>query len=242
MYKIQTIAIDDEPLALDMMARYIKQTPFLEFIGAFDNPIDALEAIHTKDVQLIFLDIQMPDLKGTEFAKSLDTGIKVIFSTAYAQYALEGFQLEALDYLLKPISYDTFIKSAQRARSYFELIKHKLKNAESIESNEEYLFIKADYKLQRINYNEILYFEGLKDYAKVYTSQAARHIVFHATLKAIEAKLPADKFMRVHRSYIINLEKVTTVERKRIIFGEKRITVSDQYKKAFNVFLNKHFL
>jgi len=242
MHKIRTIAIDDEPLALDMMVRYIEQTPFLEFTGAYDNPIDALEAIHAKEVQLIFLDIQMPDLKGTDFAKSIDPSIKVIFSTAYAQYALEGFQLEALDYLLKPISYNTFLKSASRARSYFELVENQSKDAEEIESNNEYLFIKADYKLQRINYNEILYFEGLKDYAKVYTSQGTAPVVFHSTLKAIEAKLPADKFMRVHRSYIINLDKVNTVERNRIVFGDKRITVSDQYKEAFNTFLNKHFL
>jgi len=243
MEKIRTIAIDDEPLALDMMAGYIQKTPFLELVAAFDNPIDALELINEKQVQLIFLDIQMPDLKGTDFARSIRSDVKVIFSTAYAQYALEGFQLEALDYLLKPISYETFLKSANRARSHFNLIQQANTTLpEEVLSNADYLFIKADYKIQRINYSEILYFEGLKDYVKVFTTQSTTPVVFHSTLKAVEEKVPASQFMRIHRSYIVNLEKVNAVERYRILFGKERIPVSDQYKEAFNAFLKRNFL
>jgi len=243
MKKIRTIAIDDEPLALDMMAGYIEKTPFLELVATFDNPLDALEIVEEKQVQLIFLDIQMPDLKGTDFARSIGSEVKVIFSTAYAQYALEGFQLEALDYLLKPISYETFFKSANRAKNHFELVQQANTSPhEEVLSNADYLFIKADYKVQRINYNEILYFEGLKDYVKAYTTQSTTPVVFHSTLKTVEGKVPASQFMRVHRSYIVNLAKVNAVERSRILFGKERIPVSDQYKEAFNAFLKRHFL
>ncbi|TAJ10697.1 DNA-binding response regulator [Marinilabiliaceae bacterium JC017] len=243
MIKFRTIAIDDEPLALDMMAGYIEKTPFLELVGAYDNPIDALEVIKEQQIQLIFLDIQMPDLSGTQFARTLGPEVKVIFSTAYEQYALEGFQLEALDYLLKPISYEAFLKSANRARNHFEMVqKAQAVPVEEVVTNSDYLFIKADYKVQRINYDEILYFEGLKDYVKVYTTQAETPIVFHATMKAIENKVPKERFMRVHRSYIVNLDKVNTVERYRIVFGKERIPVSDLYKEQFNEFLNKNFL
>jgi DNA-binding LytR/AlgR family response regulator len=243
MKKISCIAIDDEPLALGLMVSYIQKTPFLELQGEFDNPIDAMEFLQENAVQLIFLDIQMPDLTGVEFAATLPNDCKVIFTTAYDKYAVEGFRLHALDYLLKPISYKVFMESALHAKKHFELVGSVSESTEpAFKTDENYLFIKADYQLHRIEYNDILYFEGLKDYIKLYLKSEKQPIVFYATLKSIEAKLPKERFMRVHRSYIVNLEKIKTIERYRILFGNERVPISNQYKEAFDEFVTRKFL
>ncbi|MGD9202605.1 MAG: LytTR family DNA-binding domain-containing protein [Chitinispirillia bacterium] len=243
MKKITCIAIDDEPLALELMAGYIKKTPFLVLCGQFDNPIDAMEFLEKNQIQLLFLDIQMPDLTGIDFGHIVDNKCKVIFTTAYEKYAVEGFKLDALDYLLKPISYEIFLKSANRAKKYFDLIESAgTPDNSSIKSNNDYLFIKADYQLKRYDYNDILYFEGLKDYVKLHLASSKMPAVFHATMKSIEAKLPSDRFMRIHRSYIVNLEKIKTIERSRIIFGRESIPISEQYKHTFDEFVKNKFL
>lgn len=243
MTKISCIAIDDEPLALGLIVSHIKKTPFLELLGQFDNPVDAMEFLQDNIVQLIFLDIQMPDLTGVEFARTLDENSKVIFTTAFDKYAVEGFRLHALDYLLKPISFKVFTESVLRAKKHFELLDSAMDASETaIKTDEEYLFIKADYKLRRIEYNDILYFEGLKDYVKLHLESESKPVVFNATMKSVEAKLPPERFMRVHRSYIVNLEKVKTIERYRIIFGNERIPISEQYKTAFDEFVKRNFL
>lgn len=240
MNKITCIAIDDEPLALGLIVSYVNKTPFLELLAEFDNPIDAMEFIQENDVQLIFLDIQMPDLTGLEFARTLNEECKVIFTTAYAKYAVEGFQLHAFDYLLKPISYEVFLNAVKRAKQHFKLLDSSTN--QSLESGEDYLFIKADYQIQRIEYNDILYIEGLKDYVKLYTNSSSKPFVFHATMKSVEEKLPSNEFMRVHRSYIVSLHKIKTIERDRILFGDKRIPISKQYKSDFDDFIKKKFL
>jgi two-component system, LytTR family, response regulator len=240
MNKIKCIAIDDEPLALGLIVSYIKKTPFLELLAEFDNPIDAMEFLQENSMQLIFLDIQMPDLTGVEFARTLNEDCKVIFTTAYDKYAVEGFQLHALDYLLKPISYEVFLNSVKHAKQHFELLDSA--TSHSIESAENYLFIKADYQIQRIEYDDILYVEGLKDYVKLYTESASKPLVFHATMKSLEEKLPSNKFMRIHRSFIVSLTKIKTIERDRILFGNNRIPISKQYKSAFDEFIKKKFL
>lgn len=243
MKKITCLAIDDEPLALGLIVGYIKKTPFLELLGEFDNPVDAMEFMEKNPVELLFLDIQMPDLTGIDFARILDKKCKVIFTTAYDNYAVEGFKVEALDYLLKPISYEVFLKSTNRAKNYFDLLNSPSSQKDSsVSSDEEYLFVKADYQLQRINYKDILYFEGLKDYVQLFLESAKDPIVFHATMKSIEAKLPPNRFMRTHRSFIVNLEKIKTIERYRIIFGRKRIPISEMYKDMFDEFVKKKFL
>lgn len=241
MTKITCIAIDDEPLALGLIVGYIKKTPFLELVGQFDNPLDAMEFMESNPVQLLFLDIQMPDLIGTDFARILDKQSKVIFTTAYDKYAVEGFKLEALDYLLKPISYEVFFNSAQRAKKHFELVCQN-ESENPINADEEYLFIKVDYQIKRIRSSDILYFEGLKDYIQLYLQSTKTPLIFHATMKSIEAKLPDTKFMRVHRSYLVNLDKIATIERSHIVFGKTRIPVSDRYKEIFNEFVRKKFL
>lgn len=242
--KISCIAIDDEPLALGLIVGYIKKTPFLELVGQFDNPLDAMEFLEDNSVQLLFLDIQMPDFTGINFAKVLDSEIKVIFTTAYEKFAVEGFKVEALDYLLKPISYEVFLKSSNRAKQYFNLLSSSQENVKDspVSASKDYLFIKADSQLKRIDYKNILYFEGLKDYIKLYIKNSKTPLVFHATLKAVEAKLPANRFMRTHRSYIVNLENITTIERYRIIFGNKLIPISEKYKDAFDEFVKLKFL
>lgn len=236
---INAIAIDDEPLALQLVSGYIEKTPGLNLSGSFDNPLDAIEFLNNEAVDLIFVDIQMPDLSGLEFTRSLAKGPKVIFTTAYEKYALEGFRLDVIDYLLKPFSYEEFLKAVQKA---VRLIKLEKEVPEQVDTNNEFLFLKSDYKIRRINFNDILYIEGLKDYVKVFIQGSDRPVLSLITLKALEAKLPEAKFMRVHRSFIVNLERIDTIERSRIVFGKTYIPVSEQYKDKFQEFLDRNFI
>jgi len=237
--KIPVIAVDDEPLALHLLAGYIHKTPFLDLLREFENPVEAMEFLNEEPVELIFLDIHMPDLSGTQMARMLLNGPKIIFTTAYVNYALEGYKLNAVDYLLKPFTYDDFLQSAQKARRLIELER---KEAAWPETSGDFLFLKSEYKVRRINFSDILYIEGLKDYVKVYLKNEQRPVLSISTLKNIEAKLPPDRFMRVHRSFIVNLEQVNTIERSRILFGNVRIPVGEQYKEKFEEFLNRNFL
>jgi two-component system, LytTR family, response regulator LytT len=237
---ISTIAIDDEPLALQLVAGYIEKTPGLNLAGKFDNPLDAIEFMNKENVDLIFVDIQMPDLTGIEFTKALLKGPKVIFTTAYEKYAIEGFRLDVVDYLLKPFSYDEFLKASQKAMNLIRL--ESKAEPTQIEANNEFLFLKSEYKIRRINFHDILYIEGLKDYVKVYTHNDPKPILSLTSLKQLEIKLPETLFMRVHRSFIVNLGKIETIERSRIVFGKVYIPISDQFKDKFQEFLNKNFL
>jgi len=237
--KLKTIAIDDEPLALRLVSDYVSKTPFLELVGSFDNPLDAIDFLSKQSADLIFVDIQMPDLTGIEFARSLESAPKIVFTTAYEKYAIEGFKLNAIDYLLKPFSYEEFLKAAGKARKQTELEAIVLP---SIEANSQFLFLKSEYKIRRINFNDILYIEGLKDYIKVYIPGDDKPVMSLNSIKSLEQKLPEDKFMRVHRSFIVNLDKIDTIERSRIIFGKVYIPVSDQYKDKFQEYLDKNFL
>ncbi len=236
---IITIAIDDEPLALQLVAGYIEKTPGLNLAGTFDNPIDASEFLTDTHVDLVFVDIQMPDLSGIEFTRLMEKGPKVVFTTAYEKYALEGYKLDVVDYLLKPFSYEEFLSAVQKVQ---RLLRLEQKSLNKVDANSEFLFLKSDYKIKRINFNDILYIEGLKDYVKVYTQNNAKPILSLTSLKLLESKLPDKKFMRVHRSFIVNLEKIDTIERSRIVFGKEYIPVSDQYKARFQEFLNENFL
>jgi DNA-binding LytR/AlgR family response regulator len=193
------------------------------------------------EVDLIFLDIEMPDLSGLEFTRILTNKPKIIFTTAYEKYALQGFKLDAIDYLLKPFSYEEFYKAAEKAKKQIGYERANKKDDE-VDSNQEFLFLKSEYKIRRINFNDIIYIEGLKDYVKVFLQHEAKPIMSLNSLKALEAKLPEEKFMRVHRSFIVNLEKIDTIERSRIVFGKVYIPVSDQYKENFNNFVKNNFL
>ena len=236
---ISCIAIDDEPLALQLVTGYIEKTPTLHLSGSFDSPMDATEFLSEHPVDLIFVDIQMPDLTGIEFTRLLEKGPKIIFTTAFEQYALEGYKLEIVDYLLKPFSYEDFLSAVQKAQ---RLIGLEQRDQNKVEVKNEFLFLKSEYKIKRINFNEVLYIEGMKDYVKVFTSSESKPVLSLTSLKILESKLPASKFMRVHRSFIVNLEKIHTIERSRIVFGTTYIPVSDQYKDKFQDFLDHNFI
>ena len=239
MKKIKTIAIDDEPLALALVSDYIKKTGFLEMVGVFDNPLDAMDFLNENDADLILVDIQMPDLTGIDFIKTFTVPPKFIFTTAFENYALESYKINAIDYLLKPFSYKEFLVAVQKARNLIELENSTEKTEES---NGDFIFLKSEYKIRKIQLSNILYIEGLKDYIKVYLQKEKHPILSLNTIKSLEQKLPSDRFMRVHRSYIVNLKKIETIERSRIIFGDKYIPVSEQYKADFQEFIKKYFL
>ncbi|HBZ65474.1 MAG TPA: DNA-binding response regulator [Bacteroidales bacterium] len=236
---MRTIAIDDEPLALKLVTGYIIRTPFLELAASFDNPVSAIEFLQQNEVDAIFLDIQMPHLSGTEFARLLNGGAKIIFTTAFEQYAIEGFKLDVVDYLLKPFGYEEFLRAAMKLR---DRMAFQPRNEVVVEANNDFLFLKSDYKIHRINFNEILYVEGLKDYVKVFLYGQPRPLLSLTTLKAMESRLPAERFMRVHRSFIVNLNRIELIERQRIIYGEIHIPVSDQYKEIFQAWVEKNFV
>jgi two-component system, LytTR family, response regulator len=236
---IRTIAVDDEPLAIKLITGYVEKTPYLELVKVFESGVDAVDFISNEEVALIFLDIQMPDLTGTEMAKLIAGGPKIIFTTAYEEYALEGFKLDAVDYLLKPFTYQEFLRAAGKAK---KLIENESKIHEIAEVRNDFLFLKSEYKIRRIDFKDIHYIEGLKDYVKVYLVNERKPVLSLSSLKALESKLPSSKFMRVHRSYIVNLDSIHTIERNRIVFGDVRIPVTDQYKERFQEFLNKNFL
>ena len=239
---LECIAVDDEPLALGLVCAFIEKTPFLNLAGRYSSAVEALQVINSKHIDVIFLDIQMPDLTGIELARVLEkAGSKaprIIFTTAFNQYALDGFRVDAIDYLLKPFNYEEFLRAASKAQAYVELVQ-KASSAGSVEPKDEYLFLKVEYQLVRIAYDDILYTEGLKDYVKVHLKSDPKPILSLTSLKALEEKLPASKFMRVHRSFIVNLDKISAVTRNTIQIGATSIPVSDQYKEAFNQFLSK---
>jgi two-component system LytT family response regulator len=236
---IKCLAIDDEPLALRQIVEYIKKTPFLELAGQCESAMKAVDFLQKNRVDLMFVDINMPDLNGMDFVKSLENPPVIIFVTAYSEYALEGFRVDAIDYLLKPISYSDFLKSANKAKVWFE--KH-LQKADEVKSNKDFLFIKSEYKILRINFDDIKYIEGMNEYIKIHLT-TSKPVMTLLSMKTIEEQLPIEKFMRVHRSYIVNLGKISVIERSRIIFdGNVYIPVSEQYKSNFQTYIEKNFL
>lgn len=233
--KLNCLIVDDEPLALDLLDAYVKRTPFLELKKRCGSALEVLQALKEETVDLIFMDIQMPDLTGLELSRIIDNRIKVVFTTAFEQFALEGFRVDALDYLLKPISYPEFLKAANKALQWGEM-SHC---CQSVEQDGNSIFVKADYKLLKIEFQKIEYIEGLKDYVKIYLEDTPHPVVALLSMKSLEEMLPTASFIRVHRSYIVNLDKISVVERNRIVFGKTYIPVSDSYKDKFTEFINK---
>ncbi|MDL2227560.1 LytTR family DNA-binding domain-containing protein [Odoribacter sp. OttesenSCG-928-L07] len=229
--KIKCIIIDDEPLALGLIESYVKKTAFLELAGTFSSAVEALEIISKEDIDLIFLDIQMPDLNGLEFSRAVPEKTKIIFITAFEQYALESYKVSALDYLLKPVSYSDFLTSTSKALNWFKVVK----DYESGNNKEDikHIFVKADYKLIQIELDKILYVEGLKDYVKIFIENEPYPIVSHGTMKSMEERLPS-YFLRVHKSYIVNKHKIKVIENNRIVFGNIRIPIGDTYKSVID--------
>ncbi|MCR9013456.1 LytR/AlgR family response regulator transcription factor [Aquiflexum gelatinilyticum] len=241
---IKCIAVDDEPLALDMVSKFIEQTSFLSLQSKFDNAIQALGYVNQNEVDLIFLDIQMPDLSGMELARILDGKTnskkpKIIFTTAYNQFAVEGYKVDALDYLLKPFSYEEFLKAATKAYQFFENQKKNTVTKVEIEKQADYIFLKVEYQLVKVMLKDITYIEAYKDYVKVHLKDKPNPVLSLTSMKSMEDLLPADTFMRVHRSFIINLDHIDSVSRNVIHIGNAQIVVSENYKDSFMEFLNK---
>ncbi len=227
--------IDDEPLALDLLESYVDKTPFLKLTGRFSSALQALKSLSQDNaVQLIFLDIQMPELNGMEFARLVDKQTRIILTTAFSEYAIEGYKINALDYLLKPFSYSDFLTAAKKAVDWFEI------SASAEQNNDKSLlgfFVRSEYKLVQILFDELLYVEGLKDYVKIHVEKETKPILTLMSMKAVEDLIPAKQFIRVHRSFIVNRNKITRIEKNRIIIGKQEIPIGETYRKSFMDFI-----
>ncbi len=224
---IKCVIIDDEPLAVKLLEDYVGKTPDTEFIRGFTNPIEAIHFLEKNTVDLIFLDVQMPEITGIQFIKIADGKYPVVLTTAYEKYALDGYDLDIIDFLVKPISYDRFYSSVEKA-------KRRILGAQGAENQREstnHLFVKSEYKTLKIDLDSILYIEGLSDYVAIYTSNGEKILTLDS-LKNFEQRLPVE-FMRVHKSYIVALHKIDFIERQRIVIGEKYIPIGTTYQKAF---------
>jgi DNA-binding LytR/AlgR family response regulator len=231
---ISCVAIDDEPVALEVIEEFISRTPQLEMKGGFADAFAGAEYLKSHKIQLLFLDIQMPRMTGIQLLKSLPEPPLVIFTTAYSNYAVEGFNLNAIDFLLKPIDYDRFLKAVNKAEEY---ISYREKPAES-PALTPFIFVKSDYQIVKIDVDDITMVEGMDDYVKIFTSK--KMTLTNMTMKDILTKLPANKFARVHRSYIISLLHIESVRNKRIKIGDKQIPVGDSFAESFYKLLGEN--
>jgi two-component system LytT family response regulator len=224
---INCVIIDDEPLALQLLGDFVNKTPYLKLAGKFEEPLQALPLLKSMDVDLLFLDIKMPDISGIDFFKSLATKPEVIFTTAYSEYAIDGFELKAMDYLLKPVSFEKFLSACNRVKEYLELKNNKTAK------DKDYFFINASHKLHKVFYDDILYLEGLKDYTKIHLASAQAPLVILHNLKYFEDLLDHFEFIRIHRSYIVSIRKVATASRKSVTILGRELPVSDNYRDGF---------
>jgi len=240
---LNCIAIDDEPLALGLISSFIKKTPFLNLLGSYGNAVEALAALDTLPIQIIFLDIYMPELTGMEFSKiwaqsNQKNKCRIIFTTAFNQFAIEGYQVDALYYLLKPFNYHEFLQAANKAKSYFESLETATIDHDNHEK-ERYLFVKSDYKLVRIDLNDITYIESIKDYVKIHLVGKEQAITTLTTLKSIEERLSEVNFLRIHRSFIVAINKIDALGRNSVHIGSTEIPVGDLYKESFKRLLDQ---
>ncbi len=233
MIRLRCVAIDDEPLALNVIAEYIERNPYLELVEKFTNSIKALEYLTANSIDLLFVDIQMPDMTGLQLLSKLEDKPMVVFTTAYDNYAVEGFRLDAVDYLLKPIDYPDFERSVNKALRWVV--------SEKVEATRDFLYLKSGHKIVRINFSDIIYVQGMSEYIQIYTT-TSKPTISLLSLKLLESKLPSENFMRVHKSYIVNLDRVMTIERNEIFYDDgKVIPISLQYREQFNEFIKRNF-
>ncbi len=239
--KYKCLIVDDEPLALDVLESYIHKVPNLQLVARCSNAIEALSQLRNHDISILFLDIQMPEITGVEFLKSLKNPPCVIFTTAYSEYAMDGFNLDAVDYLLKPISFDRFLKATNKAIAQLTPLKSK-KEATSVnhENESDFIFVKSDKKIVKIGLDEILYIEGLKDYVIIFTP--AGRIITLQTMKNLEEKLPSDQFIRVHRSFIISLNRMKSISNNSVDVNGKQIPIGKLYRDPFMKVVEKDSL
>ena len=233
---ISCAIIDDEPLAAGLLESYTEKTPYLELQGTYNSAIVAMKDLRENPVQLLFLDIQMPELSGVEFSKILPKDTRVIFTTAFPQYAVEGYKVNALDYLLKPISYEDFLKSTDKALEWFTVVQRQ-----DAYRRDRFMFVKTDYKLQRICLDDILYVEGLKDYVRFYLKNGDT-VMSLMSMKKLEEYLPRPEFLRTHRSFIVHMKETPLVDKFRIVFDDVMIPISDNYKEDVQKYFDEHTL
>jgi DNA-binding LytR/AlgR family response regulator len=230
---MRCIAVDDESLALDLLEDNIRKVPFLTLVKRCKNAFEAHEVVMKENIDLMFLDIQMPGISGVQFLQSISNPPLVIFITAYEQFALQGFNLDVVDYLLKPVSFDRFLKAANKAHEFFTL-----KNAAPSNASSEYLFVNSEYNLVKINIRDIIYIEGLKDYIKIFIANATRPIITRLSMKSIEEKLPPDRFARVHKSFIIAIDKIISIRKGKISINNVHVPISEHYKENLYRFID----
>ena len=246
MSPLRCIVVDDEPLAVKMLENFISRTPILVLEASFTDPVAALAAIRERQPQLVFLDIQMPDLNGMELSRMVPEQTRIIFTTAFKQYAFDSYEVSALDFLLKPIRYQKFLEAAEKANRWFEMVEAARQAPPATLSQPEdktSVFVKTDGQLRKVEFSDIRYVEGMKDYVLLHLCSEQQPVVTHITMKAVEELLPAAAFMRVHRSYIVALDKIDSIEGSYdISVGDTLIHVSEAYKPAFEKYLAQHSL
>ncbi len=232
---IRCLIVDDEPLALHILEDYMAKVPFLQLVKSTTNPIEALTLVQEGNIDLVFLDVQMPELTGIQFLRIANGRAKVILTTAYPQYALEGYELDVIDYLLKPIAFDRFFKSVQKAQAVLQPAAKPVQTEPAQQAQQDFLsdfiFVKTEHKIQKVYLNDILFIEGLKDYISIFTS--AERIITLQNMKKMEDALPVKNFIRVHKSYIVSINKIDSIERSRISIADKIIPVGDTYREEF---------
>ena len=236
---IRCLAIDDEPLALKQVVSYISKIPYLDLVGSCRSAAEAAAILDKESVDAMFVDINMPDRSGMDFVKSLTPAPMVVFTTAYSEYAVEGYKVDAVDYLLKPFSFEDFRRAADRVKANYEM------NAVTVSSPDadNSLFFKTDYKIVRVNIDKIVYVEGMSEYLKIFVEGETEPVVVLLSLKKLEDRLPADRFMRIHKSYILNLSKIREVSKGKVFVSpDVSIPIGDLYKDAFNSYLESKFM
>ena len=235
------IAIDDEPLALDIISEFCSRISYVNLIGTFTNPLDAANILNSIEIDLIFLDIHMPHINGLDFLKSLYSPPLIIFTTAYKEHAFQGFDYDAVDYLIKPFASDRFTKAVNKAQQLIQLKKSgAVVQEDKLSGSSGFIMVKVEYSTIRLNLDDILYIEGLKDYVKIYTT--GKLILTKTTMKNITDKLPADRFLRVHKSFIVSVGKIDMIENNRIVIGKERIPIGESYKIPFFNIINRNMI
>jgi DNA-binding LytR/AlgR family response regulator len=242
---IRCLLVDDEKLALELMEDNVQKVPYLQLVGKCKNAMEAMEFLRREQVDLVFLDIQMPGISGIQFLNSLVNPPMIIMVTAYENYALEGFNLDVVDYILKPFAFERFLKAVNKAHELISLRQQKDmpgKPAQplSVAAGPDYIFVNADYSVVRINIPDVIYVEGLKDYIKIYLLNATKPVITRLSMRFMEEKLPAEGFARVHKSFIVSLDKITAFKKNRLMLGDTEIPVSDNYKDKILAYIGHH--
>ena len=230
-WKMKCLIVDDEPLARDLLEDNIRQVPYLELAGICGNALEALDVIHRDKIDLIFLDIQMPGINGIQFLQTLKQPVLVVFITAYEKFAIEGYNLDVVDYLLKPVAFDRFLKAANKAQELFALRGKPL--------SQDFIFVHADYNLVKISFTDVIYVEGLKDYVKIHLITSQRPIITRMSMKSLEELLPQKRFMRIHKSFILSIDKIISIRKGRVKIGTAELPISDSYGDKFYQLIGK---